>query len=116
MTQRSRTAATPEPAGRPAGTDPLSPFLPPDGQRHSRSDARRASPRRRLPSAPFEGWLTLVLLGIMGATFGLSLDDARWVLGRDGLTDFLPFAVVGGVAWGFVAAKAEWGGPRPPHF
>lgn len=116
MTQRSRTAATPEPDGHAAGPDPLAPFLPPDGRHHSRSDARRGEHRRRLPSAPFEGWLTLVLLGIMGATFGLSLDDARWVLGRDGLTDFLPFAVVGGVAWGFVAAKAEWSRWRAHFF
>ena len=44
----------------------------------------------------------------MGMTFGWSVDDARWVLGRDGLTDFLPFAVVGGILWGFIAAKAKW--------
>ena len=36
----------------------------------------------------------------MGMTFGWSLDDARWVLGRDGLTDFLPLAVVLGILWG----------------
>src|SRR5687767_10965497 len=84
-----------------------SPFIAPDGQRHSRSDERPAR-RSSLPHVPFEGWLSLALLAVMGMTFGWSVDDARWVLGRDGLTDFLPFAVVLGIVWGFIAAKAGW--------
>ncbi|MBM4408767.1 MAG: transglutaminase domain-containing protein, partial [Chloroflexi bacterium] len=116
MTERPRSTATPEPEGRRAGPEPLAPFPPPGGQPYRRSDARRAPAGRRLASAPSEGWLTLVLLAVMGATFGLSLDDARWVLGRDGLTDFLPFAVVGGVVWGFVAAKAQWSRWRAHFF
>jgi Transglutaminase-like superfamily/Domain of unknown function (DUF4129) len=38
-----------------------------------------------------------------------SLDDARWVLGRQELTTFLPWAVIGGAAWGMYGAKVGWG-------
>ena len=30
------------------------------------------------------------------------------VLGRDTLTDFLPWAIAGGIVYGFIAAKLGW--------
>jgi transglutaminase-like putative cysteine protease len=81
-----------------------SPFIPPAGYRRATATARR----RSIPWAPAEGWLGLGLLIVMGLTVGSSIDDARWVLGRDGLTDFLPWAIVMGIVFGFIGAKAGW--------
>ena len=53
--------------------------------------------------------MSLGLLIVMGLTFGWSIDNARWVLGRDGLTDYLPWAVTLGILWSFLAAWAGWG-------
>jgi transglutaminase-like putative cysteine protease len=64
---------------------------------------------RRLPLGPAEGWSSVLLLAVMAALVGWAIDDARWVLGEAKLTDFLPWAGVLGVAWGFVAAKAGRG-------
>ncbi len=82
-----------------------SPFIPPPGT------VKRARQRAavHLRSTPEEGWLTVGLLVAMGLAFGWSVDDARWVLGRDNLTDFVPWAVTLGLVWGFVSAKAGWG-------
>ena len=92
-----------------------SPFIAADGSHRTRSDGR--APRRTsTPHVPFEGWLGLLLLVVMGLTFGYSLDDARWVLGRDGLTDFLPWAVALGIFWGFISAKTGWGRWRSQLF
>ncbi|HKB27780.1 MAG TPA: transglutaminaseTgpA domain-containing protein, partial [Candidatus Limnocylindrales bacterium] len=38
-----------------------------------------------------------------------SLDDARWVLGRNEYLDFLQWAVLGGVLAGFIGSKVGWG-------
>ncbi|HVA87873.1 MAG TPA: transglutaminaseTgpA domain-containing protein, partial [Candidatus Saccharimonadales bacterium] len=81
-----------------------SPFIPPPRlgpiprQRHLPS----------IPLAPSEGWISVLLLAAMALVLGWSIADARWVLGRHELTDFLPTVAVLGVAWGFVAAKAGW--------
>src|SRR5260221_10551199 len=94
------TQSTPATGGRD-----LSPFIPAPVQR------RRGAPRSirlPMPAPPAEGWMSLGLLLVMGITFGWSVDNARWVLGRDGLTDFLPLAVVLGILWGFIAASAGW--------
>jgi transglutaminase-like putative cysteine protease len=83
----------------------LTPFIPAPGQE------RRGAARNLhlpLPAAPAEGWTALFLLLVMGGVFGWSVDDARWVLGRDGLTDFLPWAVVLGILWSYIAASAGW--------
>jgi transglutaminase-like putative cysteine protease len=85
----------------------LTPFLPGPGEARRRDD-RGGRIRLRLPAPPAEGWISLALLMVMGITLGWSLDDARWVLGRDGLTDYLPFAVVLGILWSFIAASAGW--------
>jgi len=64
--------------------------------------------RRSIPLGPAEGWTSLLLLAVMAALVGWSLDDAHWVLGSERLTDFLPWAGVGGVLAGFGTAKAGW--------
>ena len=100
----SRFSDADDHGGHPDG----SPFVAPGGGRPPRSEGgerRRASAM----TVPFEGWVGLALLIVMGLTFGWSVDDARWVLGRDGLTDFLPWAVALGIIWGFVSARAGWG-------
>jgi transglutaminase-like putative cysteine protease len=60
---------------------------------------------RRFAAAPAEGWTSLLLLVVMCALLGWAIDDARWVLGRESNTDFLPWAGALGVLWGFTAAK-----------
>ncbi len=64
--------------------------------------------RLRIPFAPAEGWLTLVLVAFMTVTAAWAIDDAAWVLGRGDWTDFLAWAAVLGVLAGFVGAKAGW--------
>jgi len=68
------------------------------------------TPRRfpRIPLAPLEGWLGFILVAFLAACLAWSLDSARWVLGRSALTAFLPYASVGGAAWGFLSAKVGW--------
>lgn len=63
----------------------------------------------RLPLAPAEGWVTLGLTLLLCLTLVWSLDDARWVLGRETYLDFLPLAAAGGVLAGFIGPKAGWG-------
>lgn len=63
----------------------------------------------RLSLAPVEGWTTLGLVLVLCYTFALSLDDARWVLGRETYLDFLPVAATAGVLVGFIGPKVGWG-------
>ena len=63
---------------------------------------------RRLPYAPVEGWLTVALVTLMCLTLAWSIDDAVPVLGQGAWTDFLMYAALGGVAAGFIGAKARW--------
>jgi transglutaminase-like putative cysteine protease len=63
----------------------------------------------RLPAAPAEGWATLGLTFLLCMTLAWSLDDARWVLGRETYLDFLPFVVAGGILVGFIGPKVGWG-------
>ena len=67
-----------------------------------------ATEQRRFPLAPAEGWTTLGLVLLLCLTLAWSIDDASWVVGPRGLTDFLPLAIVLGVGWGFVSAKVGW--------
>jgi transglutaminase-like putative cysteine protease len=60
---------------------------------------------RRFALAPTEGWTSVLLLVLMCAIVGWAIDDARWVLGDQANTDFLPWAGALGVLWGFAAAK-----------
>jgi transglutaminase-like putative cysteine protease len=67
--------------------------------------------RRRLtqlPIAPEEGWLSLLLVGLMMFVMAASIDDAGWVIGNSDLTNFLVIAALLGVLAGFVGAKAGW--------
>ncbi|MEO8229202.1 MAG: transglutaminaseTgpA domain-containing protein [Chloroflexota bacterium] len=63
---------------------------------------------RRFPLAPAEGWTTLGLVLLLCLTLAWSIDDASWVVGPRGLTDFLAWAVALGVGWGFLSAKVGW--------
>jgi len=63
----------------------------------------------RIPWAPAEGWATVGLTLLLCLTLAWSLDDARWVLGRETYLDFLPIAVVGGILAGFIGPKVGWG-------
>ena len=68
-----------------------------------------AEPRRlRMPAAPEEGWLTLVLVGVMAYLMAAAIDEAGWVLGGGHLTDFLVIATLLGVAAGFLGSKIGW--------
>ena len=71
--------------------------------------AARVDDERRLPRGPAEGWASVLLLMVMAALVGWAIDDSRWVLGNQTLTDFLPWAGVLGVVWGVLAAKAGRG-------
>ena len=62
----------------------------------------------RIPRAPAEGWISVVLVLVLSVCLAWSFDSARWVLGRPALTSFLPYAAAGGVAWGLISAKAGW--------
>lgn len=84
-----------------------SPFLPPPGARRPAT-----GPGRRFATAPAEGWISLALLVCLGLIAGWSIDDARWVIGRGSLTDFLPLATGAAIAWGILGAKAGWSAGR----
>jgi transglutaminase-like putative cysteine protease len=71
--------------------------------------SRFAGRPARLPLSPVEGWVTLGLTLLLCLTFAWSLDDARWVLGRETYLDFLPLAAAGGVFFGFIGPKVGWG-------
>lgn len=64
--------------------------------------------KRRIPLAPAEGWLTLGLVLLVCLTMAWTIDDARWVLGRDEYLDLLVFTAAGGVLAGFIGAKVGW--------
>ena len=66
-----------------------------------------AAEERRLPLAPAEGWTTLGLVLLLCLTLAWSIDDASWVIGPRGLTDFLAWAIVLGVGWGFVEREGR---------
>jgi transglutaminase-like putative cysteine protease len=64
---------------------------------------------RRIALAPADGWITLGLVVLLCLSLAWSLDDARLVLGRDGLTDFLVWTAIGGVLAGFIGPVVGWG-------
>ena len=73
-------------------------------------DSLRSEPsvRRRIPLAPAEGWVAVGLVLLLCLTLAWSVDDASWVIGPRGLTDFLPWLIALGVGWGFLSAKVGW--------
>jgi transglutaminase-like putative cysteine protease len=64
---------------------------------------------RRFWYSPPEGWVTLALLLIMAAITGWAIDEPAWVIAGGRVTDFLPWAAIGGVLAGFVTAQLGWG-------
>jgi transglutaminase-like putative cysteine protease len=69
------------------------------------------SARARLAAAPAEGWISLLLVAILAVSVAWSLDDAALVLGQRDWTDFLAWVSLGGVAAGFLGARAGWSRP-----
>ncbi|HEX2755958.1 MAG TPA: transglutaminase domain-containing protein [Candidatus Limnocylindrales bacterium] len=69
------------------------------------------SMRARLAAAPAEGWISLFLVAVLAVAVAWSLDDAALVLGQRAWTDFLPWVSLGGVAAGFIGARARWSRP-----
>ena len=69
------------------------------------------SMRARLAAAPAEGWISLILVAVLAVSVAWSLDDAALVLGQRAWTDFLPWVSLGGVAAGFIGARARWSRP-----
>jgi hypothetical protein len=67
--------------------------------------------RERLLRPPSEGWVSLILVGMLAVSVAWSLDDAGFVLGRTDWTDFLAWAALGGVLVGFLGARAGWSRP-----
>jgi len=57
---------------------------------------------------PSEGWLPVVLVGVIVAIVAYALDDPAWVIGRGVWTDFLPLAAILGAVVGFVGPKVGW--------
>jgi transglutaminase-like putative cysteine protease len=82
-----------------------SPFIAPGG-RHEYTRAERET--RAFPFAPAEGWLTILFVFLIVLPISWSIQDSRWVLGRRELTEFLPWAALGGTAWGILGAKVGW--------
>jgi transglutaminase-like putative cysteine protease len=69
------------------------------------------SSRDRVLRGPTEGWISLLLVGLLAVSVAWSLDDAGLVLGRADWTDFLAWAALGGVLIGFVGARVGWNRP-----
>ncbi len=67
-----------------------------------------AADERPVKLAPAEGWLAVGLVLLLCLTLAWSIDDAAWVIGPRGLTDFLPWAIGLGVGWGVLSAKIGW--------
>jgi transglutaminase-like putative cysteine protease len=55
---------------------------------------------RQIRLSPEQGWISVTLLLLMAMLLGWTIDDSRWILGRDGLTDFLTWAALGGAIVG----------------
>lgn len=56
---------------------------------------------------PDEGWASLGLVLLLAGTMAWSISDARWILGRDGLTGFLIWIALAAASWGYVSARLE---------
>ena len=67
--------------------------------------------RSRLSAGPAEGWISLFLVALLAVSVAWSIDDSALVLGQRDWTDFLPWVSLGGVAAGFIGARAHWNPP-----
>jgi transglutaminase-like putative cysteine protease len=53
--------------------------------------------------------MPLAILAFLAMLVAWTINDSRWILGREALTSFLPWAALGGVIAGFVGARLGWG-------
>ena len=56
---------------------------------------------------PDEGWLSVALVLLMAGTMAWSIADARWILGRDGLTSFVVGVAIAAAFWGYISSRFE---------
>jgi Transglutaminase-like superfamily len=54
---------------------------------------------------PDEGWIGLPLVLIMCGAMSWSIANARWILGRDELTDFVIWVALAAALWGYISAR-----------
>jgi len=64
---------------------------------------------RRIVNGPEEGWLSLGLILLMCVVMAWAIDDVAPVMGIGEYTDFLTWAAVGGVFFGFIGPQVGWG-------
>lgn len=57
---------------------------------------------------PEGGWVPVFLVTLLVLTAAWSIEDAKWILGRQSLTGFLWETGLLSVAWGVVASIARW--------
>ena len=63
----------------------------------------------RIPTAPAEGWLTVLALATLLVAMAWAVDEPGWIGGNSARTDYLPNMALFGLAVGFAGAKAGWG-------
>ncbi len=56
---------------------------------------------------PEEGWVSLPLVALLAGSMAWSIADARWILGRDNLTDFVIWLAVAAAMWGYLSARLD---------
>jgi hypothetical protein len=62
----------------------------------------------RIPLRPAEGWLTVVMVGVLVEAFAWSLIDAAWIPANQGSVGYLSWLAFGGIVVEFIGAKAGW--------
>ncbi len=56
---------------------------------------------------PDEGWMSLPLVLILAGVMAWSIADARWILGRNELTNFLIWVALAAALWGYLSARLD---------
>ena len=66
-------------------------------------------PLERIRLRPAEGWLTVLMVGLLVESFVWSLQDAAWVPDSQGSTAAVFYLAIAGIAVELFGAKAGWG-------